>query len=87
MDNEEVRRQFIGELWQRFEQLQAWAVENWPDKEHPLTSADFVESRKEILGLRNPEQAPGGGPGRLLSEPEPEQGGAQYVDLNPAPWP
>ena len=74
MNMDDERRRFVGELWQRFEQLQAWAVENWPDKEHPLSSADFVESRKEILGLRH-------------SEPEPEQGGAQYVDLNPAPWP
>ena len=86
MNNEETRRQFISDLWQRFEQLQAWAEENWPDKEHPLSSADFVESRKEILGLRNPAQAPG----RALSakgEPEPEQGGAQYENLNPTPWP
>ncbi|MYM27692.1 hypothetical protein GTP58_05110 [Duganella sp. CY15W] len=83
MDNEDARRRFISELWQRFEQLQAWAVENWPDQEHPLSSADFVESRKEILGLRNPSQAPAGQP----ADREPEQGGAQYVDLNPAPWP
>ena len=83
MDDEDARRRFIGELWQRFEQLQAWAVENWPDRENPLSSADFVESRKEILGLRNPSQAPS----RPVGEPEPEQGGAQYVDLNPAPWP
>ncbi|MRW90624.1 hypothetical protein GJ699_11555 [Duganella sp. FT80W] len=83
MDDEDARRRFIGELWQRFEQLQAWAVENWPDRENPLSSADFVESRKEILGLRNPSQAPS----RPAGEPEPEQGGAQYVDLNPAPWP
>jgi len=83
MDKEDERRRFISELWQRFEQLQAWAVENWPDKEHPLSSADFVESRKEILGLRNPAPAPSGQPAAR----EPEQGGAQYIDLNPAPWP
>ena len=47
--------------------------------------ADFVESRKEILGLRSPA-----GP---LSQPsqqgeaEPEDGGAQYRDVTPAPWP
>ncbi|NYE59656.1 hypothetical protein FHW58_000808 [Duganella sp. 1224] len=85
MDNEDERRRFIGELWQRFEQLQAWAVENWPDKEHPLSSADFVESRKEMLGLRNPAQAPGRSAAQR--EPEPEQGGAQYIDVTPAPWP
>jgi hypothetical protein len=82
MDNEDTRRQFISELWQRFEQLQAWAVENWPDQDHPLSSADFVESRKEILGLRNPAQAPGKalparpagtGAGRAaVREPEPD---------------
>jgi len=82
MDKEEERRRFVGELWQRFEQLQAWAVEHWPDKAHPLSSADFVESRKEILGLRNPAQAPAQPPAR-----EPEQGGPQYEDVDPAPWP
>nr|WP_315217425.1 hypothetical protein [uncultured Duganella sp.] len=83
MVNEDTRREFVNELWQRFEELQRWAEENWPDKEHPLSSADFVESRKEILGLRNPAQAPGG----LPTDREPEQGGAQYVNVNPAPWP
>jgi hypothetical protein len=83
MENEDPRRQFINELWQRFEQLQQWAMENWPDQEHPLSSADFVESRKEILGLRDPAQAPA----RLPEDREPEQGGAQYVDMNPTPWP
>jgi len=83
MVNEDMRRQFVNELWQRFEELQRWAEENWPDQENPLSSADFVESRKEILGLRNPSQAPGG----LPADREPEQGGAQYVNLNPAPWP
>ena len=83
MENEDPRRQFINELWQRFEQLQQWAMENWPDQEHPLSSADFVETRKEILGLRNPPQAPAG----LAAEREPEQGGAQYVNMNPTPWP
>lgn len=81
MDDEEARRRFISELWQRFEQLQAWAVENWPDKQRPLSSADFVESRREILGLRNPAHAP------LRQAAEPEQGGPQYIDDNPAPWP
>lgn len=89
MDKEIARRQFVNELWQRYEELQRWAEENWPDKENPLSSADFVETRKELLGLRNPAQAPGrpasasaGGDAR-----EPEQGGAQYIDVNPTPWP
>ena len=82
---EEARRAFIAELWRRFEALQEWAVSHWPDQQHPLSSADFVESRKEILSLRSPAGS--------LNQPsqkdeaEPEQGGAQYVDVTPAPWP
>ncbi|PMQ09582.1 hypothetical protein [Janthinobacterium sp. AD80] len=82
---EEARREFIAELWRRFEALQEWAVSHWPDQEHPLSSADFVEARKEILSLRSPAGS--------LNQPaqnneaEPEQGGAQYVDVTPAPWP
>ncbi|MBV6319764.1 hypothetical protein [Duganella violaceipulchra] len=89
MDKETARRQFVNELWQRYEQLQRWAEENWPDKEHPLSSADFVETRKELLGLRNPAQAPGQrSPGEAQGDArEPEQGGAQYIDVNPTPWP
>ncbi|ATD60807.1 MAG: hypothetical protein ACOH2S_04300 [Janthinobacterium svalbardensis] len=82
---EEARREFIAELWRRFETLQEWAVSHWPDQQHPLSSADFVETRKEILSLRSPAGS--------LNQPsqnneaEPEQGGAQYVDVTPAPWP
>lgn len=82
---EEARREFIAELWRRFEALQEWAVSHWPDQQHPLSSADFVETRKEILSLRSPTGS--------LNQPsqnneaEPEQGGAQYQDVTPAPWP
>ncbi|MBE3028331.1 hypothetical protein GQ37_018995 [Janthinobacterium sp. BJB1] len=82
---EDARREFVAELWRRFEALQEWAITHWPDQQHPLSSADFVEARKEILSLR----APAGS----LNQPsqnnaaEPEQGGAQYVDVTPAPWP
>ncbi|SFX80428.1 hypothetical protein SAMN03097694_3316 [Janthinobacterium lividum] len=82
---EEARREFIAELWRRFEALQEWAVSHWPDQQHPLSSADFVETRKEILSLRSPAGS--------LNQPsqkdeaEPEQGGAQYLDVTPAPWP
>ena len=82
---EEARREFIAELWRRYEALQEWAVSHWPDQQHPLSSADFVETRKEILSLRSPAGS--------LNQPsqkdeaEPEQGGAQYLDVTPAPWP
>ncbi|PHV26205.1 hypothetical protein CSQ93_20695 [Janthinobacterium sp. BJB426] len=82
---EEARREFIAELWRRYEALQEWAVSHWPDQQHPLSSADFVEARKEILSLRSPTGS--------LNQPaqndeaEPEQGGTQYQDVTPAPWP
>ncbi|UQV44603.1 hypothetical protein KIV45_22795 [Janthinobacterium lividum] len=82
---EQARREFIAELWRRFETLQEWAVSHWPDQHHPLSSADFVEARKEILSLRSPAGS--------LHQPtsrdaaEPEQGGVQYQDVTPAPWP
>ena len=82
---EEARREFIAELWRRFEALQEWAVSHWPDQRHPLSSADFVESRKEILSLRSPAGSLNQPAQR--NEVEPEQGGAQYVDVTPAPWP
>nr|WP_314636319.1 hypothetical protein [uncultured Janthinobacterium sp.] len=84
---EEARREFIAELWRRFEALQEWAVSHWPDQEHPLSSADFVEARKEILSLRSPAGSLSQPAARHGAEPEPEQGGAQYVDVTPAPWP
>jgi hypothetical protein len=85
MQNDEDRRQFVAELWRRFEEVQNWAIANWPDKERPLTTSDFVEGRKEILGLGLPAAQ------KLTQDPEaapePEQGGPQYEDVTPAPWP
>lgn len=79
--NTDQRRAFINEVWRRFEEVQQWAIDNWPDRERPLSSSDFVEARKEILAL-----------GTMTSElnrqePEPSDGGAQYVEVTPAPWP
>ena len=84
---EEARREFIAELWRRFETLQEWAVSHWPDQQHPLSSADFVEARKEILSLRSPAGSLNQPAMRDAAEPAPEQGGAQYLDVSPAPWP
>ncbi|MES2741212.1 MAG: hypothetical protein V4754_09685 [Pseudomonadota bacterium] len=76
------RREFINEVWRRYEEVQQWAIDHWPDPEHPLSSADFVEARKEILALGTPPTEHAADSGA-----SPEQGGAQYVDVTPAPWP
>ncbi len=80
------RRHFVAEVWKRYVEVQNWAIANWPDKEHPLSTSDFVEGRKEILGLGLPPNL------RLGHEPpqpapEPAQGGPQYQEVTPAPWP
>lgn len=86
MDAEEERRRFVAEVWRRFEEVQNWAIAHWPDRSRPLTSSDFVEGRKEILGLGlPPERKLGHAPPQPA--PEPEQGGPQYQDVTPAPWP
>lgn len=79
--NTDQRRAFINEVWRRFEEVQQWAIDNWPDRERPLSSSDFVEARKEILALGAMSSEP------KRQEPEPSEGGAQYVDVTPAPWP
>ena len=81
MEKMEARRQFADELLRRYEEMQQWAIGNWPDPDHPLSTADFAAARKEILAL-----------GAMTSdinrqEPEPSDGGAQYVDVAPTPWP
>jgi hypothetical protein len=83
MLDEQSRRQFIDELWRRYEEVQNWAIANWPDMEHPLSTSDFVEARKEILALGLPAAARP----PVQDAAEPEQGGAQYIDVTPAPWP
>ncbi|KQW93332.1 hypothetical protein ASC94_11850 [Massilia sp. Root418] len=84
--DEQQRRQFINEVWQRFEEVQNWAIANWPDRDRPLSSSDFVETRKEILALGLTGDARLSQPSQA-GEPEPEQGGAQYIEVTPAPWP
>jgi len=81
MDKDDQRRQFIDELWRRYEEVQQWAIENWPDRERPLSASDFVAARKEILALGT------AGSGARQRTPEPAEGGPQYVDVTPAPWP
>lgn len=84
MLDEQLRRQFVAEAWRRYEALQSWAISHWPDPEHPLSTSDFVEGRKEILAL-------GQGHERwrqaLQAGAEPEHGGQQYEPVTPMPWP
>lgn len=82
-DDTDTRRAFINELWRRFEEVQQWAIENWPDPDQPLSSSNFVAARQEILALGRT----GNDAKRVQEEAEPADGGAQYIDTTPAPWP
>ncbi|MFA9218725.1 MAG: hypothetical protein ACEQSK_16705 [Sphingomonadaceae bacterium] len=81
MEHNQQRAAFLQELWQRYEALQLWAIEHWPDPAHPLSSADFVATRRELLALGEPR------PSARQDAAEPAAGGPQYESLNPTPWP
>ena len=64
----------------KFDELVAWAVLH-AEKCHELSASDFDEVRKRFCHIAvNGSKAPEG-------EPEPSEGGAQYVNVTPAPWP
>jgi hypothetical protein len=81
--NTEDNAKYADEVVRRFEEFTSWAIANWPQKNYPLMPSDFAESRREIsviLGRRLQE-------GEDSAAPTPEQGGPQYTDVTPAPWP
>ena len=81
---DEEKQHFATQLALRFDDLVQWAASHWPDKEHPLTPAHFEQVRRElaaVAGREHPDTADN------ARAPEPEQGGPQYIDVTPAPWP
>jgi len=72
---------FAREVQRKLDELIKWIVENSPSKTNALLPRDFSEARQTIYrtatGDKHPEHI----------EPEPEEGGAQYINDNPAPWP
>lgn len=80
MDNKQEWDAFTAELARRLEEMEQWALQHWPDQVRPLSHADFSPLRYELslLGARqkNPDH-----------DPAPSEGGPQYINMNPAPWP
>ncbi len=72
---------FAREFQRRVDELISWAVENSSDSNRKLMREDFTEARKAICDL-----AAGDGILKHI-ELEPEHGGPQYINDNPAPWP
>ena len=76
---------YAAELNQRFEAFTRWASEHWPNRESPLMASDFSASRRELDLLcgarlygadRSNDSAAG------ADDPS-----AQYLPVNPMPWP
>ncbi len=82
MRNTEQWDQFSQEFAHRFNELARWAIDNRPDKSPPLDLTDFREFRMEmekiVTGLDESHHR---------KSAEPEQGGEQYIQITPAPWP
>jgi hypothetical protein len=81
MSDQTENDQFAADLEQRFQDLMQWTISNWPDLERPISVADFEDAQRAVHGitqrLRHPQ-------GEALA---PSEGGAQFVNMAPAPWP
>ncbi|MGI4849762.1 MAG: hypothetical protein ACRYGK_16745 [Janthinobacterium lividum] len=74
---------YSAELERRFNDLVSWAVDTWPDSSYAISADDFAAARKNVERLRARFE-----PGMSQDDAaEPSQGGAQYVDVSPTPWP
>jgi len=75
------KTEFSMALDQKLDELIAWSINNTPSEDANLRFSDFTHLRKEFHKLATGN--------RLATdpEPEPEEGGAQYINDNPAPWP
>ena len=81
MKSEQAWNEFAAELERRFGELEQWALQHWLDEKHPLSTSDFSALRYELsrLSAKLKHQDERG--------PQPSEGGPQYVNMNPEPWP
>jgi len=71
---------FMTAVDSKMNELIEWVIDNRPNKDHELHHEDFSEAREKFRTIAcalDPQQ----------TEPEPSEGGAQYVNVTPAPWP
>jgi len=71
---------FALEVTSKINELIVWIIDNSPNKELTLSGADFSEVREEFRKIAC-------GIDSQKTEPEPSEGGAQYINVTPAPWP
>lgn len=76
-----THKEYNDELNQRFQDFMLWAINHWPDTQHPLRPDNFAAVRAELaLVTVHAEETD-------KHVPEPSEGGPQYVSVTPAPWP
>jgi hypothetical protein len=81
MSDTSGKSNFQCELDRRLDELIAWAIASLPEKSSVLTAADFTDIRNSFYKALTISDDP------FSREPEPSEGGAQYVNVSPAPWP
>lgn len=81
MVDETFDDEFLQDLAVRLDGVIQWAAENAPVRRSTLSVDEFAEVREKFLRIASHLENP------LEYEPEPEDGGEQYVNVNPAPWP
>ena len=81
MSDQDQKEQFAADLEQRFQDAMQWAVTNWPDAEHPISLGDFVDVQTAVQAIAHRVRHPSG---EALA---PSEGGAQFVSVDPTPWP
>ena len=72
---------FAREVERKVDELIAWIVANSPDQKAAVSNKDFAKIREQFCILA-------GGDSYIAQHvPEPSEGGPQYINDNPAPWP
>lgn len=71
---------FAIEVNSKLNALIEWIIESTPNKEHTLHKDDFLDVQEEFRKIACGLDA-------QTLEPEPSEGGAQYLSVTAAPWP
>ncbi|MDB5797800.1 MAG: hypothetical protein JWP36_1702 [Paucimonas sp.] len=76
---------YAAEAARRFDEYVKWARDNWPVKALPLLDSDFDAARQNLSVILGDRLAHAREASSSVSDPE--EGGPQFVSVNPAPWP
>lgn len=79
-----INSSYAQELEQRLDGLIEWIVTNQPYNTNKLSTADFSDLRETFLTLSKSGAHHENQKGEI---PEPSEGGPQYINDNPTPWP